>query len=473
MSISDRDWHTLLRLTQSESLSAVARQHTPYEEHRDYVLAVLRQRCGWLDPSDREALLHDAYAVFLEKQRDGRLNTAQMRAGQIRAYLTQTALNKAMDEGKRAGRRRNVSLDDENLGIDPADPGRGLDERLDARFDEARVREIVAELPERQQLIVKLRFLFDRSPQEIQRYMAITERVYRRELERATRRLAERYEQVRTGTFCESRRSLILAYVTGVAGPNRMDQARRHLDSCPACARWAVELRMAARGLAAVVPAPFLLPLHTGARGRIVSAGHVLRTRASDLAAGAWQHTTRGLVSANPSRLAFLASARPGTVAVLVTGCIAGGSTVTYCVTNGVPAPLRSFLSVTGNKRSMHAKSASRHEHSRRGSPPRVTLPNLPASAFRPQADGRLIQALNGRRDPSPPRLTRLARSAAPGGDGVAERVNQATAPEFGAGGFAPASSSSPRGGAGETASSSPGAGPTASTSKPLPEFDP
>jgi RNA polymerase sigma factor (sigma-70 family) len=216
---------------------------THYEQHRNYVLAVLGRRCGWLDPSDREALLHDAYAVYLEKQSTGQLDADRMCSRQIRAYLTQTALNKAMDEGKRAHRRRLTSLDDASPGLDPVDPGASLDDRLAARFDDARVREIVAELPERQRMVIKLRYFFNRTPQEIQRYLEITERVYRRELERACRRLAERLEMIREGTFCESRRSLILAYVTGIAGPNRRLGARRHLESCPACASWAAELR--------------------------------------------------------------------------------------------------------------------------------------------------------------------------------------------------------------------------------------
>src|ERR1700761_2924974 len=137
---------------------AIQTTSTPYEEHRDYVLGVLARRCGWLDPSDREALLHDAYMVFLQKQRDGQLDLDAMRAPQVRAYLTQTALNKAMDEGKRAGRRRSVSLDNEELGIEPPDPACDVDEELAARFDDARIREIVADLPERQQVVIKLRF---------------------------------------------------------------------------------------------------------------------------------------------------------------------------------------------------------------------------------------------------------------------------------------------------------------------------
>jgi RNA polymerase sigma factor (sigma-70 family) len=221
---------------------------TPYEQHRDYVLAVLARRCGWLDPSDREAIFHDAYAVFLEKTRDGYLDVSVMCAPQVRAYLTQTSLNKAMDESKRAARRRTVSLDDETLSLDPADPGRGLDERLGAGFDDARVREIVAELPERQQTIIKLRYFLDRTPGEVQRCLGISERVYRRELERATRHIARAVELVRHGTFCDSRRSLILAYVSGIAGPRRAADARRHVASCPACAGWVRAMRAPDRG---------------------------------------------------------------------------------------------------------------------------------------------------------------------------------------------------------------------------------
>jgi hypothetical protein len=82
-------------------LPPVHREET-YEDHRSYVLGVLRRKCGWLDQDEREAAYHDAYAVMLEKERDGRLDTAAMDPRQLRAYITQTAIHKALDEGKRA-----------------------------------------------------------------------------------------------------------------------------------------------------------------------------------------------------------------------------------------------------------------------------------------------------------------------------------------------------------------------------------
>jgi RNA polymerase sigma factor (sigma-70 family) len=215
--------------------------YSPYEEHRKYVLSVLGRRCAWLDASDREGLLHDAYTVLLEKQREGTLQLSEMRPAQIRAYLTQTALNKALDEGKRAGRRRSVPLLDD--AYESFAPSPAHDELVAARMEGARVREIVAELPERQQQIVSLRFFFDWTPRQIGRYLGVTERVYRRELERGLRHIGERFELVRNGTFCESRESLIRAYVAGIAGPNRSAEARRHLQTCQGCARWAGQLR--------------------------------------------------------------------------------------------------------------------------------------------------------------------------------------------------------------------------------------
>jgi RNA polymerase sigma factor (sigma-70 family) len=226
-----------------QRLGAIRPESGEYEQHRDYVLTVLARRCAWLDPSDREALLHDAFAIFLEKRRDGLLDGAAMRPQQVRAYLTQTALNKAMDEGKRAGRCRSISFDGEASGMEPIAPERDFDERIADSFNDARVREIVAELPDRQQTVVKLRFYFELTPDEIQRYLGVSQRVYRRELERAIRRIAQRYELVRQGIYCDSRRSLMLAFANGITGPRRTLDARRHVEACPWCSSWIRELR--------------------------------------------------------------------------------------------------------------------------------------------------------------------------------------------------------------------------------------
>jgi RNA polymerase sigma factor (sigma-70 family) len=437
------------------------RSATPYEEHRDYVLAVLARRCAWLDPSDREAILHDAYAVFLEKQASGQLDVGPMLAPQVRAYLTQTALNKAMDEGKRAGRRLSVSLDD-SPGLDPPDPGRALDEQLASSFDDGRVREIVAELPERQQTIVKLRFFFDRSPAEVQRYLDVTERVYRRELERAMRHIAERFELVRRGTFCESRRSLILAYVTGVAGPRRVTEARRHLASCPACTHWVMQLRTAVDRVAAVVPPPLLTRsiLKTlGHSGAITAAA---RSRLAALAVRVRGHAAGVGLRSDPSKVAALSGARPGAAAMLVASCLAAGGTATYCVVAGVPEPIRSFLGISAT-RPRHAGTTSRRtlgdaRTADRASAPLDSVRSAPG--FRPQST----------------RATQPSTTGGSGGAGStastqAAQVHRATSAEFGVGQGSPAPSPTP---SGSSQVSSTGSGrSTPRASSPLPEFDP
>lgn len=214
---------------------------TPYEQHRDYVLAVLSRRCAWLDRDERAEAFHDAYVVVLTKERDGTLDLDSMPPEQVRAFLTQTAIHKGLDEGKRAGRKRTAPLDDVEL-TEP-DTGRPPDDLVLAGLESARVREIIAELPARRRDIVALRYLRDRTPEEIQRTLGLTERVYRRELERAVRSIRERYASVEDGSFCDSRRSMILALVRGIAGPTRARAAREHLATCPSCAAWAARLR--------------------------------------------------------------------------------------------------------------------------------------------------------------------------------------------------------------------------------------
>jgi RNA polymerase sigma factor (sigma-70 family) len=314
-----------------------------YEQNREYVLGVLGRRCRWLDDDDREAALHDAYAVLLEKEREGRLDIAAMHPNQLRAYFTQTAINKALDEGKRADRKRVEPLGERAL-AEP-DPGQAPEELVSESLDSARMGEIVGELPERAQTIVKLRFYFDRTPEEIQDYMRISERVYRRELERAMRRIADVYQLVREDTFCDSRRSLILAYVAGIAGPGRIAKAREHLAACPGCAHWAAELRVAAEKAAALLPLPpitmgegpftRLAESLAGVRDGLVDAGGAAKQQAGALAAR--------VDAATPQ---YVAGARPGALAAVVAGCVAVGAGATYCAVEGISGPLTSVVPI-------------------------------------------------------------------------------------------------------------------------------
>jgi RNA polymerase sigma factor (sigma-70 family) len=300
-------------------MGARATTATGYIGHRQHVLGILGRRCPWLDEGDRENVFHDAYAIMLEKERDGTLDTAGMHPAQVSAYLVQTALHRALDEGRRAWRRRSVPLDvDEDAYAD--NDAAPLEDLVKDEGDRARIAEIVAELPERQQAIIKLRFFFDRAPAEIQRFLGLTERVYRRELERAMNHIGDRFSLVLRGDFCESRRSVILAYVAGIAGPTRALDARRHLATCRGCAQWAGELRTAAEGLAAVLPLPPMTRLfepHIGLWERGMAALHDAK---QTLLGWALRDGTTAVAPAG--------GARPGAVAAVVAVAIAGGGSV-------------------------------------------------------------------------------------------------------------------------------------------------
>ena len=271
-----------------------------------------------------------------------------MHPAQLRAYLTQTAIHKALDEGKRAGRKREEPLGERAL-AEP-DPAYAPDEVVSARMHSRRVREVVGELPERAQTIVKLRFYFDRTPAEIQRYLGITERAYRRELERALRELADAYKPVREGRFCESRRSLILGYVSGVAGPGRTRKAREHLSSCTACSHWAAQLRSAAERAAAALPLPPLV-LHDGPFARLAGSLHGARDSLLDAGLGAKQHATSLAARLDPGAAQYGAGARPGAAVAAVAGCMALGGGAAYCVVESVPQPVRSLVGAGTERR--------------------------------------------------------------------------------------------------------------------------
>jgi RNA polymerase sigma factor (sigma-70 family) len=310
-----------------------------YEEHRRYVLAVLARRCRWLPEDERESTLHEAWAVMLHKERAGTLDVRAMSTHQIRAYLTQTALNKALDEGRRSRHRDEPLGDRDDFEATTAGP----DELADAQLEGTRVREILGELSARQQTIVKLRFFFDRSPEDIQRLLSLTERVYRRELERALAVVSERYELVREGRFCESRASVVRAYVAGIAGPNRARDAREHLAGCPACRRMALELRRAAGQVAAVLPMPPVLHARDELTP-IVDLIMSLRDVAGRLV-GSIRNQLAGLPTrVDPSASLTLAGARPGAVAATLGACIAVGGGATYCVVDSVPKPVRDLV---------------------------------------------------------------------------------------------------------------------------------
>lgn len=161
-----------------------------YQENRRYVLGVLSRRCRWLEPSQREDVFHDAYLVLLEKLKSGALDADEMPAGQVRAYLTQTAIHKALDQGKRAARRQSVSLDRDDF-AELRSPEPAIEDRVIVREDARRLQDAVMLLPERRQQVLKLRYYLGCDPGQIMQRLGVSRDVYRHELERGTRAVVE------------------------------------------------------------------------------------------------------------------------------------------------------------------------------------------------------------------------------------------------------------------------------------------
>ena len=103
-------------------------RETPYERHKQVALRVLRRRCPWLAPDEREGVYHEAYATLLEKHRDRALDMEAMHDRQVRAYLLTASLNRALTEKQTAARRRTVPS--ENAGVDVPETAIPLEERL-------------------------------------------------------------------------------------------------------------------------------------------------------------------------------------------------------------------------------------------------------------------------------------------------------------------------------------------------------
>jgi RNA polymerase sigma factor (sigma-70 family) len=193
--VATQRWNSAaMSKTSSPSIPRRGQLDARYQDNRDYVLGVLAWRCRWVDPADREAIFHDAFIVLLEKERDGALEPGLLHPSQVRAYLTRTALHKALDERKSARFRLSAPLEsDASEVVELVAPDPSVEDRVVLRSESARLRGIMSQLPQRRQRVLQLRFCLNHSPEEIQAHLGISERVYRRELERGRRTVQEHF----------------------------------------------------------------------------------------------------------------------------------------------------------------------------------------------------------------------------------------------------------------------------------------
>jgi RNA polymerase sigma factor (sigma-70 family) len=218
------------------------------------------------------------------------------------------------------------------------------------RLDDVRlVGELLGELPPLQRDIVKLRWGVGLPRREIASLLGISERTFKRELERAGGAVARGAELARAGRWCETKRSLVLAYCLGLLAPGRAAKARRHLSHCAGCRARASEIRGRLEQVAAALPFPVLPETHSGhdALTRAAEAGDSARNVLDQLAANAKQHALALLArapggDAAASQVAASGGLRgSGAIVTALTACVIAGGGATYCAVEGVPGSVR------------------------------------------------------------------------------------------------------------------------------------
>jgi RNA polymerase sigma factor (sigma-70 family) len=273
-------------------------------------------------------------------------------------YLESALYTAGLKELRRRRRRPVISLssargrngqraESEDGGVDSVPDADALTpaERVE-RLDEARIAaELLDELPPLQRDIVKLRWGCGLPRGEIASLLGISERTLKRELERAGRAVARSAELARAGRWCDTKRSLVLAYCLGLLSPGRAVKARRHLSHCPGCRAQATELRGRLEHVAAALPFPVLLETHSGhdTLTRAAEAGDAARSALDQVGANVKQHALALLTrapggDAAASQVAASGGLRgSGAIVAALTACVVAGGGATYCAVEGVP----------------------------------------------------------------------------------------------------------------------------------------
>jgi hypothetical protein len=187
---------------------------------------------------------------------------------------------------------------------------------------------------------------------EIVSLLGISERTLKRELERAGSAIAESAELALAGRWCETKRSLVLAYCLGLLSPGRAAKARQHLSGCPGCRAEAIKLRGRLEQVAAALPLP-VLPTHTGhGLARAVEVSDSARGVLDHLAANMKQHAL-AVVTRTPggdaaaSQVAASGGLRgSGAILTALTACVVAGGGATYCAVDGVPGAVRDVAGI-------------------------------------------------------------------------------------------------------------------------------
>jgi RNA polymerase sigma factor (sigma-70 family) len=303
-----------------------------YVRYRTKVLAMLERRFPRFDPDERLELYHVAWTAVLEKRRRGDGDEIE----NLEAYLMGGADKLAFKRIMSADARRRVSFDPLESELSGVAADAPTPEDSAVSQDEARcVRSVIEELDPAEQAVIKLRFDVGLDPDEIRARLRLSQRQYRRLIERGSRKIVARVAALEQGERSRRQLSLLRACLIGIASDRQVAEARALLASDPKARALLRAMRRTTQSAAAGMPLPLIGAVDgTASPGRAAELLFAVREHLGDLAGPAKQQSATLYVRASDPTP--LAAARPGAVAAAVAGCIAVGGG-TYCAVEGIP----------------------------------------------------------------------------------------------------------------------------------------
>ncbi len=224
-----------------------------YEQLRRPTLAAVRARLAGqrlrFDDADLDAFYNQAWHGLYEQLVRG--EQVENRAG----FLVQAAYRRSIDELRRQHPDRQAPDVDPDATQQEVDLAQTLDDRrrLTGLMEGMRDR-----LSERECQAAALCYLHGYSRPEAAQALGLAPKRMEKLMDGVSQKIGGLVEEIDSGSWCESRSSLMKAYAFGVLDTEgeRYQLARAHLSECSACRRYVRSLR----GMGAIVP-PVVLPL--------------------------------------------------------------------------------------------------------------------------------------------------------------------------------------------------------------------
>jgi DNA-directed RNA polymerase specialized sigma24 family protein len=168
-----------------------------------------------------------------------------------------------------------VSLNaDEPLAGDVPDHSAEVADRVAAREELVRLREVASELTHDQRLVLFHQVALGMDSAEACRRLGWSSEKFRKVAQRARAKLRLLSDEYDTGQRCRRLEADLLAHASGVASASQAARARSHLSNCTPCARHFRELSRATEGIAALLPPPVAVG---GALAKILALLGLLR----------------------------------------------------------------------------------------------------------------------------------------------------------------------------------------------------